>query len=452
MREEAQKRIGHLYPPVEITADMAKERPDLKPLVGQKLTVIAWLWARTVKSPNPAFSHVAVPLASTFTLCVDNGKSAYVHPVVKNGEYQFAVRVGEPPVEADHGTKVPGPGANFRCILSDTPISADYVRAEGQAGRMGQRLMAVVAEGIRGRVYVSPTETMEAIAQKDVPKWKPDVEFCQQALGFRVGNYGMTKWSDLFSPRQLIALTTFSDLINDVRAHVHEDALAAGIADDGKGLEAGGTGATGYAEAINVYLAFQIDQLANHLSTLCAWHVNNEQLKSTFARQTLTMTWDFAETNPLSTSTGSLNNLQDRQVKAFASLASMTEGHATQADAASQRITSAKIVCTDPPYYDNIGYADLSDFFYVWTRHNLRSVFPSVLSTMTSPKTEELVATPCRHGSKRAAEAFFLDGMTKAMHQLASQTHPGGPMTIFMPLSSLKQRGTAHHLQGGRHS
>lgn len=210
IRAEAQKRIGNLYPPVEITAELARERPDLKPLVGQKVTVIAWLWARTVKSPNPAFSHVDVPLASTFILANKDGKEAYVQPVVDGDKYHFTVKLGTPPNDAEAGTKANG--ANFRCLISGAPIAAQYIRAEAQAGRMGQRLMGIVAEGLRSRIYLPPIQESEKIARSATPSWRPEIEFFQQALGFRVGNYGMSKWSDLFTPRQLVALVTLHKL------------------------------------------------------------------------------------------------------------------------------------------------------------------------------------------------------------------------------------------------
>ena len=236
MRDEAERRIGHLYPKVEVTAEMAHNpknpRPDLKPYVGRKLTVIAWLWARTVRSTNPAFADVEVPLASTFMLSTKSGKEAYVEAVRTQGlghscdpapksyvlgpGYFFTVKVGKPKdaQAAKSGTKL-ARGANFRCLMSGTPIAGDYIKAEGQAGRMGARLMAIVAEGERGRVYLAPTPEHEAATRQAKPEWRPDVEFFQQALGFRVGNYGMTKWSDLFTPRQLVALTTFSDLVGE---------------------------------------------------------------------------------------------------------------------------------------------------------------------------------------------------------------------------------------------
>jgi putative DNA methylase len=264
MRDEAEKRIGQLYPKVELTAEMVKARPDLKPYAGRKLTVIAWLWARTVKSPNPAFAQVDVPLASTFMLSTKAGKEAYVEPVIENGGYRFTVKVGKPKDAegAKNGTKL-SRGANFRCLMSGTPIAGDYIKAEGKAGRMGARLMAIVAEGDRARVYLAPTPEHEAIAVKAKPEWKPDVEFFQQALGFRVGNYGMTKWSDLFTLRQLVALTTFSDLVQEARERVQRDALAAGLPDDKKPLRDGGAGARSYAEAVGVYLAFALSKQAD---------------------------------------------------------------------------------------------------------------------------------------------------------------------------------------------
>jgi putative DNA methylase len=431
MREEAQKRIGHLYPPVEITAEMANERPDLKPLVGQKLTVIAWIWARTVKSPNPAFSHVDVPLASTFILSSKEGKEAFVEPVVRGSSYQFRTKLGQITAAATAGTKAAGRGANFRCLVSDVAISGDYIKEEAQAGRLDATLMAVIAEGPRGRVYISPTKDIQLIAKEARPVWKPDVAFFQQALGFRVGNYGMTKWSDLFTPRQLVGLTTFGDIIEDIRENVHRAAIEAGLSDDGIGLEVGGTGAAAYAQAVCTYLAFLVSQVANHSSTLCGWNHPNTQMRSVFSRQAVQMTWDFAETNIFSDSSGSFANLYERQIKGMGALGCETLGFAEQADAQTQSISKDRFVSTDPPYFDNIGYADLSDFFYVWLRRSLRTSFPTLLATMTVPKTEELVATPARHGGKQKAESFFLMGMTSAMQRLATLSHPSAPLTIF---------------------
>lgn len=304
MREEAQNRIGHLYPQIEITSEMAAERPDLKPYLGEKLTVIAWLWARTVKSPNPAFSHAEVPLASTFILSSKEGKEAYVEPVVDGDRYRFTVKAGVPPTWVKDGTKAGGQSANFTCLISKTPISGQYIKAEAQAGRMGQRLMAIVAEGSRERVYLAPTVEHESIASDAMVNWRPDVEFFQKALGFRVGSYGMTKWSDLFTPRQITVLNTLSALVQDVVICVKKDAIKAGIADDGLGLEQGGQGATAYAQAVGIYLAFAISKVSNIGSSIASWMNDRGAFRETFARQAVPMVWDFAEANPFADAGG----------------------------------------------------------------------------------------------------------------------------------------------------
>ena len=685
MRDEAEKRIGWLYPKVAVTADMAQERPDLKPYVGRELTVIAWLWARTVKSPNPAFANVDVPLASTFMLSTKKGKEAYVEPVIEDGGYRFTVKVGVPEDAegAKTGTKI-SRGA-FRCLLSGIPIKYTYIDDEANAGRMSERLMAIVAEGDRRRLYLSPTAAVEDIARSAEPMWKPDLPsrgtWASNAQGRR---YGFRTFGDYFTPRQLVALSTFSDLVSEAQERVKNDYLGArasrprrgqdalaphalaphtiappaantagvkpstpyhrthlphfeagavpqhicfrladslpqslleqwedelrrlpeteqqyerrqrietaldqghgecllnrhevaalvrdalryfdgdryhlhgwvimpnhvhvlvtllgdntlsGVAhswksytaqqanrllgrtgafwnvdyfdrfmrdekhfaatldyihwnpvkaglcaepgdwqwtsyheqpsqqegsqerrqegghpalhkegetpslpdpatmvDDERPLRDGGAGATAYAEAVGVYLAFLVDQLTNHLSSICGWHVNNTQLRNTFARQALPMTWDYAESNPLCDSTGSFNNLWERQVKGFAALGSDVCGTAFQADARQSDDSVGGIVSTDPPYYDNIGYADLSDFFYVWLRRCLRPVYPDLFATLAVPKAEELVATPYRHGSKEKAEAFFLHGMTQALKCLHKQGRPEFPATIY---------------------
>ncbi len=431
MREEAQKRIGHLYPQVEITEEMAAERPDLQDYVGQKLTVIAWIWARTVKSPNPAFSHVDVPLASTFVLSSKAGKEAWVQPVVEGDSYRFIVRMGKPSEEAKNGTKVSAKGANFRCLVSGSPIAAAYVKEQGLAGNMGARLMAIVAEGTRGRVYLSPLPEHEERAGQARPAWKPSASMPDNPRWFSPPLYGLTTYGDLFTSRQLVALTTFSDLVQEAIAKCRNDALASGMLDDGLGLEAGGTGAQAYAEAVGVYLAFAVDKGANYWSSLCAWSTSTQKMISTFGRQAIPMVWDFTEANPFSDSSGNFDGGINQCFKLLHTVPSTNFGISLQNDAQSQNISSNKLISTDPPYYDNIGYADLSDFFYVWLRRTLRPIFPALYSTMSVPKAEELVAAPYRHGCKEAAETFFLQGMTEAIRNLANQSHPAFPVTIY---------------------
>jgi putative DNA methylase len=440
MREEAQKRIGHLYPPVEITAEMAKERPDLKPLVGQKLTVIAWLWARTVKSPSPAFSHVDVPLASSFVLSSKAGKDAYVQPVVEGEHFKFTVKRGAPPPEAEGGTTA-GKRKAFRCLISNAPIDYDYIRAEGKAGRIGQKLMAVVAEGVRCRIYLSPTVDMETVASKAAPNWRPQMPIPDNPRDFKTPNYGLTDFGDLFTPRQAFALATFCDLVGEARARILSDSSTAGITEDGIGLETGGSGATAYAEAVSVYLAFAVDRLVMTGNNLVRWNDVGEKAQHCFGRQALPMMWDFAEPNVLGSATGCFDSAVFYSYDPLPWLPRTGLGHAFQADAQTQTISKNKTVSTDPPYYDNIGYAELSDFFYVWLRRTVRSVFPSLLATIAVPKAEELVATPYRHGSKDKAESFFLNGMTQAMHSLSLQAHPEGPISIYY---AFKQSETAN--------
>lgn len=430
MREQAKQRIGHLYPQIEVTSEMVASRPDLKPYLGEKLTVIAWLWARTVKSPNPAFSHAEVPLASTFILSSKAGKEAYVEPVIEGDSYHFDVRVGTPPATAKGGTTA-GKRSAFICLLSGAPVDYNYIRAQGQAGHMGQRLMAVVAEGMRGRVYLSPTQVQIDVARTARPEWAPEMDLPNNPRDFKTPNYGLGKFSDLFTPRQLVALTTFSDLVQDAIARVREDALASGMTDDGQGLDQNGKGATAYSQAVGVYLALAADRMTDSHSSLVSWTNQRETLRNTFGRQALPMVWDFAEANPFSESTGNFGGSLEWVEKAINSFPAAPAGYVQQFDAQSQKISLSKLISSDPPYYDNIGYADLSDFFYIWLRRSLRPIFPSLYATLAVPKAEELVATPYRHGSKDKAETFFLDGMTAAMHNLAELAHPAFPVTIY---------------------
>lgn len=432
IRDEAQKRIGDLYPPVEITKEMTADRPDLKPFIGQKVAVLTWIWARTVKSPNPAFRHVDVPLVSTFVLSTKEGKSAYVEPIITGDSYHFVVRLGDAPSDVSEGTK--SVRGNFRCVLSQSPISADYIRAEAQAGRMGARLLAIVAEGRNGRLYLSPTQMQEKAASKIEPNWKPDIEFFQQALGFRIGNYGMTRWSNLFTQRQLVALGTFSDLIVEVKEAIKSQAVIVGMPAEETGLEDGGTSSSAYAEAVSVYLAFALSRLADYGSSLATWKPSGEQVMQTYKRQALPMTWDFPDSNLLGDKAICWSNAVKYSAENLLSAAGVTnvpQGFAIQQDAQRQSLSKDKVVSTDPPYYDNIGYADLSDFFYVWLRHTLKPIYPSLFATLAVPKAEELVATPARHGGKEKAEAFFLSGMTDAMHRIAEQANPASPVTIY---------------------
>ena len=433
MREEAAKRISHLYPKIEIAAEMARARPDLKPYVGRELTATAWLWARTVKSPNPAFRHVDVPLAPTFMLSTKNGKEAYVIPMIENGGYRFTVKVGKPDdlETAKAGTKL-GRGANFRCLMSGSPIEGDYIKSEGRAERLGARLMAIVVDGDRERVFLSPTPEHEAVARQAAPEWRPEVEFFQQALGFRIGNYGMTKWSDLFSPRQLTALVTFADLVEEARAKVKQRARESGLANDPQSMAEDGRCASAYADAVGLYLAIAVSRATDYWGTGAIWEPGGLFIAHVFTRNALPMTWDYPEANPFGGRSGSWNQTCVEWIERYLKAAgTYGAGNVIQADAQTQSLSLGRVVSTDPPYYDNIGYADLSDYFYVWLRRSLKSVFSDLFATVAVPKAEELVATPARHGGRENAERFFLDGMTHAMHRLSEHAHPAFPVTIY---------------------
>jgi putative DNA methylase len=432
MRDEAEKRIGHLYPKVEVTEEMARVRPDLKKYVGRKLTVIAWIWARTVKSPNPAYADVDVPLASTFMLSTKKGKEAYVVPVIEDGNsYRFEVKVGKPnDIESARRGTTAGKRKAFRCLMSDVPITYKHIRENGKSGQMGAKLMAVVAEGERERLYLTPSQEQEDIAAKVKPEWVPDMKLPENPRDFKTPNYGLNTFGDLFTPRQLVALTTFSDLVAEAREKIYSDAKEAGFPSDDKSLKDGGTGALAYAEAVSAYLACGVSHLSRYLCSICTWNKTNQNIAQAFGRQAIPMVWDFAEGNPIE---GNLNfTVCVGWTAGFLKNCNPTNNSfAIPADATTQVISLNKVVSTDPPYFDNIGYADLSDFFYIWLRKPLKKVFPKIFATLAVPKSEELVATPYRHENEANARQFFLNGMTEASKRIAFQAHPAFPATVY---------------------
>ena len=344
--------------------------------------------------------------------------------------------------KAKAGTKA-GRGANFRCLLSDTAITPAYVKASGRGGKMGQTLIAIVAEGKRQRVYVEPSVEHEEIASSARPKWKPEQKQPENPRWFSPPDYGMTSFGDLFTDRQLVALNTFSDLVHEARAEIERDALAAGLSDVPTPLRDGGTGAKAYAEAVSVYLGFGISKMTDYHSTITTWHSGREIIRNTFGRQALPMTWDFTEANPFSNSTGNWRNCIEWGVKTVNSLRIASNGTEEQSDAQTISYADGALISTDPPYYDNIGYADLSDFFFCWMKPLLWPVYPELFGVLATPKSEELVATPYRHGGKKAAESFFLDGMSKAIANMARQSSPDYPATIYYAFkqSEIAQEG-----------
>ena len=336
-----------------------------------------------------------------------------------------------PPESASKGTKEKR--ANFRCLLSDVAIPGDYIKERGQAGEIGARLMAIVAEGDRGRVYLSPIAEHERTARSAGPtEWRPLGDVPARLTGGTCVPYGLDEWWKLYTERQLVALTTFCDLVSETREQVRRVAAAAGLPDDGVPLRNEGVGANAYADAVSVYLALGIGRQANRSATLNVWNTGGEKIEQVFARQAIPMTWDYPESNPLGTSSGNFMGQLEYTYKSLARTpATALPSYGYQADARSQERDSLHLISTDPPYFDNIGYADLSDFFYVWLRRALTTTMPDLFATLATPKDEELVATPHRHGSKEAAETFFLDGITRALEQGLKEGHPSYPISIY---------------------
>lgn len=416
MRDEAHRRIGHLYP--DATG------PD-----GERLTPIAWIWARTVESPDPAWSG-HVPLVASWTLAKKVGKpKTWIEPIIDRDSQtiSYEIRVGGEPTH--ERTVAKGGG---RCVATGAAMTGKYMRAQAQAGEFGATLIAIVTQGSKGRTYLaghradvdaSQVPVPDDVPRQEVPRVNHDVD--------RLPMYGMDTWADAFTPRQLTALTTFSGLLSEVRVRVIADAKASGLGGDTKRLRDGGGGAEAYADAVVTYLAFVIDKCTDYWSTISTW-AEQGFIRNTFARQAIPMTWDFAECNPFSDSTGNWMAMVNWVRKAVEHLPASGEGEALQRDARVRvRQSSGAAISTDPPYYDNISYADLSDFFFVWLRRNLSDVWPDECATLLTPKADELIANQYRAGSKKAAEQHFESGMAEFMEAVASAQRPDVPATIY---------------------
>jgi putative DNA methylase len=459
----ARKRLGHLYPPILIAQDMAEEHPHLKPYVGRALPVIAWLWARTVPSPNPAARGTPVPLLSTFWLSSRKGSEAWLEAVVEPTalSWCFRVRIGSPPNKdaIRAGTKIGR--ATFRCLLTGAPIPDDYIKAQAKAGQMETRLIAIVAGTGKGRLYLPATDEHETIARQAQPSWKPEEPLKEKAAD-QLPLYGLSRYFQLFTPRQLTAMVTLSDLVREVRPEVEEDAKQAGLPL---------TEAHAYATAITTFLALALDRCADFNNALCRWVPTNQKVMNLFARQAIPMVWDFAEANLLGESVGSWVTCSDYIAECVSTTAVTGLGHALVMDAArsaasrwvSPTGTSALfqsvspngteaghsealrfLVSTDPPYYDNIGYAALSDFFYVWLRRTIGEFYPEVFRTLLTPKEGELVAAPERFGGDRhRAKEHFEAGFRRAFAALREKMDPRFPLTVYYAFKQDDEAGGA---------
>lgn len=419
MKQEAYQRIGHLYPKVKVPHEQG----------GGEATVIAWIWARTVKCPNPACG-CEMPLASSFVLSKKKGHEAWVKPIPDGDKVHFEVQNGKCPKEYE--SYKTGRGAAFKCPCCGEVTTDEYVKSEGKAGRLGTQLMAIVGDGKHGRIYLSPNEEHILAARVEKPENGPTGALPENPRWFSPPAFGMDHYDDLFTPRQLTALTTFSELVSEAQSKAEADAVAAGMKNDHLPLCNGGDGAKAYGEAVGVYLAFVISKLADRGSTICGWDSSREGLRNTFGRQAIPMTWDYSEGNPFSNSSGCFDNMIEWVTKCISEFPAATLAEVSQADAQSDCGLRNIMISTDPPYYDNIGYADLSDFFYVWMRQSLKDTYPELFSTMLVPKVEELIATPYRHdGSVEKAKHFFEDGMLSACKQMYQYAREDIPVTIY---------------------
>lgn len=435
MKQEAYKRIGHLYPKVKVPHEQG----------GGEATVIAWIWARTVKCPNPACG-CEMPLASSFVLSKKKGKEAWIEPQfdyeAKKITYKVQLGKGKIP-EAPKTSR----GANFKCIMCGEATMSEYIKSEALEGRMGAALMGIVAEGQHGRLYISPDENQIHAAQVCKPEDYPTGVIGGDRRALWTPLYGLSDFSDLFTNRQLTALTTFSELVSEAQAKAEADAVAAGMKNDHLPLRNGGDGAKAYGEAVGVYLAFAVDRETDFCNSVCRWSVSNEKPMNLFARQAIPMVWDYPEVNVFSNAVGSFATIKDYISKCIGTLPAenyVAEG--IQADAQTDCGLRNIMISTDPPYYDNIGYADLADFFYVWMRQSLKDTYPELFSTMLVPKAEELIATPYRHdGSVEKAKHFFEDGMLSACKQMYQYAREDVPVTIYYAYkqSDTDDRGTA---------
>lgn len=419
MKQEAYKRIGHLYPKVKVPQEQG----------GGEATVIAWIWARTVKCPNPACG-CEMPLASSFVLSKKKGKETWVKPIPDGDKVRFEVQSGKCPQEYESFKT--GRGATFKCPCCGEITKDEYIKAEGKAHRIGSQLMAIVAEGKNSRIYLTPNEEHILTASVEKPEYTPSAPLPENPRWFSPPAFGMDQYDELFTPRQLTALTTLSGLILEAQAKAEEDAVVAGMPNDHLPLSEGGLGARAYGEAVGVYLAFGLSRLTDICNSLCRWEVSKTQVRNLFGRQAIPMIWDFAENNVFAGAAGDYTTSLGSIVRVIDNFHTGNVGIVKQFNAQSDCGLRNIMVSTDPPYYDNIGYADLSDFFYVWLRQALKDTYPKLFSTMLVPKAEELIATPYRHnGSAAEAKIFFEDGMLATCKQIYKYAREDVPVTIY---------------------
>lgn len=401
MRDRAFDRIGHLYPKVKLPKEQG----------GGEATVIAWLWARTVICPNPACG-ARMPLIRSFALSTKAGKKAWVNPTVDHAartvRFEVVIGDGSPP----QGTKQLRRSC---CLFCGETVTDVRLRSQAKDHGVGATAFAVVIEDSRGRTYISPEPTTPQDVSRPSAHWL-DQPLPVNARWFSPPGYGLATYRDLFTPRQLVALTTYSGLVAEAR----QQALGDGATEE-------------YASAVATYLAFAVDKMCDTNTTLCTWQVDPPRLRATFGRQALPMSWDFTEANVFADAAGDFQRCVGSLTEVLDALPARGKGKVFQIDAtAVVGPGRPAMFSTDPPYYDNIGYADLSDFFYVWMRRSLAALYPEVFGTLLVPKKQELVADPYRfEGSRAAAQAFFEEGFGRAFGRIRLGQDSAFPLTVY---------------------
>lgn len=395
--QEVQEKVGHLYP------------PDTEGIT------VAWLWARTVTCPNPACG-ATIPLYSSPYLSKRKGDERWLRPVIEGGLVRFEIGAGAgpPPAPSKVGTR----GARFRCLVCGEIAPESHLRNEAQSHGLGTQLLAIAVDAIGGRTYRVPTNLDDA-ALVDRPDEVPDVDLPDRALGFRVQLYGMRSQADLYTPRQLHALGAFSDAV----AGIHDK-----IKRDGGSVE--------YARTITTLLGLCVGKLAQSNSTQVRWSTREgtSRCLPAFGRHAMPMVWDFAEANPFAASVGGWSSQIETLIGGVRSLPLGSPATVVQRDARDAHSlvpAGSAMIATDPPYYGQIGYADLSDYFYVWERRALREVHPDLFGTISTPKANELIATPYRHdGNAAAALGYFVNGFTEVFRNLQRASSPDLPILV----------------------
>ena len=405
LQEKAFQKVGTLYPKV------------IDPVSKKELEVSAWIWARTVKCPNPSCG-CNIPLSSSYDLAKKKGSEAWVEPVAEDGRISFKMH-REPNTGGKLKPKV-AQTAVFKCPACGEITPDAYVKECGIKQNIDSQLIAVVADNGKKRLYLEATTEQEKAAQVNAPKNVPHGDLPNFPKRFSPPSFGLTDYADLFTNRQLVYITSMMDLAKEMQSDIEKDALGKGFADDGITFADGGCGALAYAEAVRIVLIITISKLLDRCSNICSWSTSSGgSLRNVFSRAAMPMIWDYAEGNPFASAGGSFANALSRTCDALALLPAGVDGITKVADAGMPNNVKDAMIVTTLPYYDRASYSDLSDFFYVWMKYGLEDLYPTYFSGVTSPKREDMTAFSHRYGGdKKKADMIYGERLAVAMKNL----------------------------------